>query len=55
MVDDLVALPLEGGHPFVDRRWPQPGMMRIATPTLNAGDLEEVAQLLIGQLDEEIG
>ena len=55
MVDDLVALPLEGGHPFVDRRWPQPGTIRIATPTLNAGDLEEVVQLLVGHLDQQVG
>ena len=55
MVDDLAALPLESGHPFIDRRWPQPGMIRIATPTLNAGDLEEVVQLLVGQLNDQIG
>ena len=31
MVDDLVTLPLEGGYPFVDRRGPKAGMMRITT------------------------
>src|SRR5450631_4636850 len=55
MVDDLVTLPLEGGDPFVDRRGPKAGTMRIATPTLNAGGLEEVVQLLVGQLDQPIG
>jgi len=51
MGDELVALPLEGGHPFVDRRGPQPGMTGIATSTLNVRDIEEVVELLIGQLD----
>src|SRR3984893_4045127 len=55
MVDDLVTLPLEGGYPFVDRRGAKAGMMRITTPTLHAGDLEEVVQLLVGQLDQQAG
>src|SRR5262245_59641655 len=51
---DLVSLPREGRDPFIDGR-SRLGTVRSAAPKVDARDLEQSAQLTIGQLNEQVG
>src|SRR5258707_15852563 len=52
--DDRVALLPECRGPFVRGRW-RFGGARLTAAAFDTGDLEQIVQLLVGQLDEEVG
>src|SRR5688572_8172823 len=54
-IDDLGALLLEGVHPFLDGGEARARLARIARAQRHAGDVEQVVDLLVGELRQQAG
>src|ERR1700731_942923 len=54
MVHDFFPFEFERGDPFVDRCWWLPGASWVAAVTVDVRHIEQVVELLIGQLDEQV-